>query len=138
MRPDKCEVELECVLTDKEKLVYGKELAQNLNKVVELEGQLSRFKDSIKGEMTTCETKASALSRKLETGKEFRMVACRIERDWKAKTRRWIRQDTLEVAKEDIIPEHELQEELELQEKINAKAQKKANKKAAEGSETNV
>lgn len=116
MRVNKETIQLECTLTDAEKLVYGKELSQNLNKIQELDGQLQRFKDGIKSEMTTCETTVNVLSRKIDTGKEFRMIECAITRNWETKTRTWTRTDTGEVVKDDIIPEHEIQEELELNE----------------------
>lgn len=123
MRVNKETIQLECVLTDAEKLVYGKELSQNLNKIQELDGQLQRFKDEIKSEMTTCETTVNVLSRKIDTGKEFRMIECVIARDWEKKTRTWTRMDTGEVVKDDIIPDFELQEEMELQEKRNRSEQ---------------
>jgi len=68
---------------------------------------------------------AHEIGHKLTSGKEYREVECLIEYDWKEKARRWIRKDTGEEAKQDIIPEDLLQEEMELQEKKGKEKGKK-------------
>ena len=123
MRIENEKLMLPCVLTNDEKLSYGLEMATETQRVVECEGRKQSFNSSIKAEIETHEARAHEIGNKLTSGKEYRDVECKIERNWEEKTRRWIRLDTGEIAKEDIIPEHELQEELELNEAKNAKEQ---------------
>ena len=123
---------LACVLTNEEKLSYGLEMATEQQRVVECEGRKQSFNSSIKAEIETHEARAHEIGNKLTSGKEYRDVECKIERNWEEKTRHWIRLDTGEIAKEDIIPEHELQEEMELQEAKNRTEQDAAVEKAAE------
>jgi hypothetical protein len=135
MRATKETMQLECLLTDKEKLAYGKELSEKLKNIAVAEGELDHFKAGIKDRVTAAETRASVLARAISTGTEFRSVECDIIYDWKAKTKTWIRKDNKAEAKQDIISEFELQEELKLTAKKDDKkkdkpAEKKEEKKA--------
>jgi len=132
MRIENEKLMLPCVLTNDEKLSYGLEMATETQRVVECEGRKQSFNSSIKAEIETHEARAHEIGNKLTSGKEYRDVECKIERNWEEKTRRWIRLDTGEIAKEDIIPEHELQEELELNEEKTRKEQDVAVKNAEE------
>ena len=136
MRINKDKLLLPCVLTNDEKLSYGLEMATEQQRVLEAEGRKQSFNSSIKAEIETHEARAHEIGNKLTSGKEYRDVECTIERDWDAKTRRWIRSDTGEIAKEDIVPEHELQEEMELNEEKVKKEQSEAVEKAGEESKT--
>jgi hypothetical protein len=132
VRIEKEKLMLACVLTNEEKLSYGLEMATEQQRVVECEGRKQSFNSSIKAEIETHEARAHEIGNKLTSGKEYRDVECKVERNWEEKTRHWIRLDTGEIAKEDIIPEHELQEEMELQEAKNRNEQDAAVEKSAE------
>ncbi len=134
MRINNEKLMLPCALTNDEKLSYGLEMATEQQRVLEAEGRKQSFNSSIKAEIETHEARAHEIGNKLTSGKEYRDVECTIERDWDAKTRRWIRSDTGEIAKEDIIPESEIQEELELNEAKNVKEQADAVEKSGEES----
>lgn len=121
-RITKEKVNLQCALTDEEKLRYGSEMSRHLNDLRQCEDSLASFKSQIKGEIETHEARINALSQKIYSGKEFRDVECEIEYDWEKKTRHWIRTDTGEIFKEEPIPECDLQEEMEL--KQNGKGKK--------------
>ena len=114
MRKTKDSLNLECVLSDQEKLEYAKKLAQHHEEKSRAEDRLTEFKSQMKAEIDTHEAQINLLSRKVYSGKEYREVACVIEYDWDEKTKQWIRVDTGEVAKQDIISERELQEEMEV------------------------
>jgi ribosomal protein S28E/S33 len=116
-RIEKENMQLPCVLTDEEKIKYGLEQSEALQKMAECENLKKQFDTQIKADIEKHEARAHEIGHKLTSGKEFRQVECRIVRNWEEKTRVWIRTDTGEIAQQDIIPEHELQEELELQEK---------------------
>lgn len=105
---------LECTLTDQEKLAYSKTLSENVSKKARSEESLKSFQTQIKAEITSCEAQINLLAEKLNTGKEYRMVECEIRYDFKMKEKKWIRTDTGEVAKQEVISEEELQEEMEL------------------------
>jgi hypothetical protein len=132
MRINQVKLMLPCILSNDEKLTYGLEMATEQQRVIECEGRKQSFNSSIKAEIETHETRAHEIGNKLTSGKEYRDVECKIERDWETKVRRWVRLDTGEIAKEDIIPEYELQEEMELQDKKNQEEQKSAIEIAAE------
>lgn len=105
---------LDCLLTDQEKLEYGREKANLQITVKQKRASLKEFRDRITGEIASAESRSQVLCRALDSGKEFRPVKCRIKRDWKIGRKFWIREDTGKVAKVDIIPEDERQGELGL------------------------
>jgi hypothetical protein len=112
-------------------------MATEQQRVMEAEGRKQSFNSSIKAEIESHEARAHEIGNKLTTGKEYRDIECRIDRNWETKTRRWIRLDTGEIAREDIIPEHELQEEMELNEEKVKKEQAEAVNKAT-GEKSNI
>jgi hypothetical protein len=113
------------MLTNEEKIAYGLAQAEALQKMEEAENKKKEFDSQIKADIEKHEARAHEIGHKLTSGKEYREVECLIEYDWKEKTRRWIRKDTGEEAKQDIIPEDLLQEEMELQEKKGKEKGKK-------------
>lgn len=119
MRIEKENLTLPCILTDAEKLNYGQEQAIALQRLEEAEARKQEFNSQIKADIEKHEARAHEIGHKLTSGKEYRDVECKIERNWEEKTRRWIRTDTGEIAKEDIIPERELQEDMELNQEEN-------------------
>ena len=121
MRPVKESLMLPCLLSDKEKIAYGLEQSEALQKMEEAENKKREFDSQIKADIEKHEAKAQEIGHKLISGKEYREVECTIEYNFKDKTRRWIRKDTKEEAKNDIMPEEMLQEELALEEKKKSK-----------------
>jgi ribonuclease HII len=110
MRKTRDKLPLECVLTDSEKLDYGKELSDTLNKKNGFENQLAQVQSQIKADIKSCEASVSSIVLKLNTGKETRDVECEIEYDFLRNEKRWIRQDTYEVVKIKPCTEDDLQE----------------------------
>ena len=112
MRKTKEELHLECILTDQEKLNYSKQLSESVSKKTRSEEHLKSFQTQSRAEITACDATINLLAEKLNTGKEYRGVECEIEYNFETKERVWRRKDTGEIARQDIIPEKELQEEL--------------------------
>jgi hypothetical protein len=125
MRPTEDTLTLPCILNDQEKIEYGLQQAEALQKMEEAENKKKEFDSQIKADIEKYEARAHEIGHKLTSGKEYREVECEIVYDFKNKTRAWIRKDTKEEAKNDIIPEEMLQEEIPLD-----SDKKKENKKA--------
>jgi hypothetical protein len=115
MRKNKKEtLVLECILTDKEKLAYSKDLGDSLSQMKRGEEKLKSFQTQAKAELAGLDAKINSLADKVNTGREHRDVECEVVLDFKNKEKVWTRTDTGEIAKSDIITEKELQEELAL------------------------
>ena len=121
MRKTREKLNLECVLTDQEKLAYSKQFAENHSKKQRAEDALKSFTTQKKAEIAGLEAQVNLMADKINTGREYREVECSIMWDWDRKVKEWTRTDTFEVCKEDIISEYELQEEAELQAKTQEK-----------------
>ena len=127
MRPTEDTLTLPCILNDQEKIEYGLQQAEALQKMEEAENKKKEFDSQIKADIEKYETRAHEIGHKLTSRKEYREVECLIVYDFTNKTRVWIRKDTKEEAKNDIIPEEMLQEEIPLdsdKEKKSKKAKK--------------
>jgi len=109
-RPDKENLTLECQLTDTEKLAYSKKLAYANQRLYHLEDQKKAYNSQIKSDMEKSGSEISYLSQAIDSGKEYRDIECTVEYDWIANQMIWIRIDTGEVAKKEIIPKEFLQE----------------------------
>ena len=121
MRERKKTLNLECELTDAERLIYSKKLAGALTDKSRSEDRLKSFQTQMKAEIAGYEANINMLSDKINTGHEFRDVECAVEWLWEKGEKHFIRIDTGEVAKVHVISEGEQQEELNLrQEKANA------------------
>jgi len=114
MRQTKETINLECKLTDKEKLEYSKQISEAITRRAGIEDTLKAIQSQKKAEIAEHEEKINRLASYINSGFEYRMIECKIEYDFKAKERRWIRSDNKEITKTDIIPEKDLQEELAL------------------------
>lgn len=114
MRLTKENLMLECILTDKERLDYSKVLSEKISEGQRLNDNLKSVQTQIKAEIVACEGIINSIADKLNTGKEYRSVECEIKYDFKKKTRKWIRKDTGKIVKEGIIPDEEMQEEIEV------------------------
>ena len=114
MRKVRDSMTLPCILTDEEKAKYSADLAQAVSDKKKHEGEMERFKSQNKAQITSCETTIDLCAELVNTGREYRSVECSIEYDFDNKTKKWIRIDTGEEVKHDIITESELQEEAQL------------------------
>lgn len=114
MRKQKETLNVECILTEQDKLAYAKSLAENISRRQRSEDGLKSFATQAKAEITGYEAQINLFSEKINTGREYRYIECEIEYDWEAKIKKWRRVDNKEICKEDIISERELQEELAL------------------------
>ena len=108
------DLNVECKLTREEKLKYSEELAENINQKKRTEDSLKSYKSQAKSEIEKAEASINLLSQKISSGKEYRAVKCKVEYDWDKKTRSWIREDTGEVVKDDIIPEELFQQNMDV------------------------
>ena len=113
---------LECILSDKEKLAYAKEMSEAISECTRKEESLKSFQTLAKAEITSLEAKRNMLAEKLNKGKEYRSVECVILYDWEQKKKTWVRKDNGEIAKDDIIPEEELQQQLKLETPVDVKS----------------
>ena len=114
MRKEKEYLTLECILTDKEKLEYSKQLAENVSNKARAEDSLKSFQTQQKAQISNHEAQINLYSEKINTGKEYRAIECQVIYDFEKKEKSWKRKDTGEIAKTDIITEKELQEEADL------------------------
>ena len=114
MRKEKDVLTLQCILTDEEKESYSSKLAQAVSDKRRKDCEMENYRTQHKAEITQFENAIVLYAEKVNTGKEFRPIECSIVYDFEEKTKTWFRKDTGEFAKDDIIPESELQEEMEL------------------------
>jgi beta-galactosidase beta subunit len=107
-------ITVKCLLTGEEKIKYSEEQSKDLVERSEKEAELQAYSKQLKADIASLDARIVALATKINNGYEHRAVACKIEYDWQNKIKKWIRSDTEEIVKEDIIPESELQEEANL------------------------
>jgi hypothetical protein len=113
-RPTKETFSLKCMLTEEEKLKYGVEMSEAVSEKSRKEDDLKSVSTQFKAEIAGLNAKVGAIAEKIRSGSEYRNVECTIVYDWDRKVRTWIRKDTGEIYRDDIIPEHMLQEEMKL------------------------
>lgn len=99
---------LECILSDQEKLVYSKDLGENITLKSRSEEALKSFQTQKKAEISGHEAKINLLADKINTGREYREVECDLKFDWEEKTKSWVRKDTGEVAKVEEMTDDEI------------------------------
>ena len=112
MRDSKRSINLECILTEQEKLKYAKEMSEHVSKKHRVEDNLKSVSTQLKSEIASHEGSINSLAEKLNSGREYRMVECNVEYDFKKGVKTIIRTDTGEIAKVEEISEEERQEEL--------------------------
>lgn len=117
-------VNCECRLEDRERLQYGKQLAAEMSKLHRLQERLASFRSQINAQIKQANAQINVLSEKLNSGVEYRDIECDVTYNWETKEKMWWRRDTRELARQDIIPEAELQEELEIASDAQAAADK--------------
>lgn len=114
MREKKTSLYLECVLTEEEMRSYSKQMADSFSKKCRVEDSLKAIKKQMDSEIAGHEARMNLCAERVNSGKEYRDVMCEVFYDWHLKEKRYVRLDTGEIAKTDIITEKELQEELDL------------------------
>ncbi len=100
---------LDCELTEKEVLAYGRELA-SINAAISTEesSQIS-VKKEMASRLAGLEAKASEISAKVNRGKELREVQIEVMANYKKGTATEVRTDTGEVYKERPLRDDEKQ-----------------------------
>ena len=114
MENKKTSLHLECILTDTEKLTYSKEMAEAVGLRARGEDSLKSFSTQIKAQIAGHDAKINLLAEKLSTGREYREVGCEVVKDFKRRTKTFVRLDTGAVARTDELTESDLQGELEV------------------------
>jgi len=107
-------VQAKCKLTQEEILKYGREAAQAESELNNLEAKKKSYVSQIGSDILSAKARLNSASIKVREEYEFREVECDINWDWDKKVKTWVRRDTGEVHREEIITESELQEELKL------------------------
>jgi hypothetical protein len=137
MRLTKETLSLDCKLTDKEFMDAASDLGTILQKVRRHEDSLAAYKKHIGAELAELAGKKNILIDKLATRMEKRPLVCEIKYDWDKKEKAWIRPDTKETVKTDIISEFDLQEHFDLENKKKG-AGKKGKKSEKEKIQDNL
>lgn len=99
----------EVILSEGELKTCAKQLAEAINGQARIEAELASFKAQKKSEATTIEATIQRNTLLLNTGKEFRMVECCWDYNWKEGIKRGHRKDTGEQISKDTITEEERQ-----------------------------
>jgi len=136
LRQTKATLNLDCVLTDTEKLAYSKTLAEHISQRQRAADGLKSYSTQAKAEIEGHNGNMNLLSEKLNTGREYRLVECAVEYDWESNTKRYRRSDNFDVARESAITEEEKQEQLKFEEKEAAELksnEKEENDEKAKG-----
>lgn len=121
MRVTKTKMTLECKLTEAELKDYSKQLAEAISKKNRIEAEMETYKAQKKGEVQQVDGVIQVMSEKVNSEKEWRYVECEIKFDFGAGIKSYIRKDTGEECKTEIISEEERQDEFEFQEEQNKK-----------------
>jgi hypothetical protein len=108
-------LQLECILTDTDKLTLSKELTDHISSQSRAEDDMKAFSTQKKAEISGHNAHINRIAQLLNSGKEYRDVLCNIVFNQKDDEVVWVRQDTGEITKRlHPIPENMRQEELEL------------------------
>ena len=115
-----------CKLTDAELKNYSELMADAVRKHSRADANLKSVTKAIKSELQTLEGQIDLYAEKINSKAEYRDVECRIEWDFKSGEKRYVRADTGEVVKTEMITEIEKQEELAVQDRGKRKLPKGA------------
>ena len=88
---------LACKLNNVELQSAGKELARLSQELKEMEGQKSRVASEFSARIKSTKCNIEIESLKISTGEQYKEVECEVVRDWDARTKTTIRNDTKEV-----------------------------------------
>ena len=94
--------EVKCLLTQEELLDYSKQLAKNQQDKYEAESHKKSVVADCNDKIARLDSEMHALSRKINSGYEYRMTKCQYVFDWERLTKTLIRIDTGEIV--DIRP----------------------------------
>jgi len=100
---------LDCELTDKEILAYGRELASINAAIATEESAQVSIKKEMASRLAGLEAKASEISAKVNRGKELREVQIEVLADFKTDRATEVRTDTGEVYRERPLRDDEKQ-----------------------------
>lgn len=107
-------MQLECELTDQEKIAYGRQMAQHMQEAAEVTAQLRSYQLSAKTKVAEHDASIATLSQALMSGKEMRRTECKWVYFWEEDEKRLIRLDTEDVVRKEPIRDEERQEKLDL------------------------
>ena len=107
-----CTEYLSCVLSEKELIEKGKELAAANEELAQAENRKKDLMADITAQIKKHEANIGALSRIVSQGKEYRNVACEWEINYTKGTKVQTRLDTYEVIKNNLLEQCERQEKL--------------------------
>lgn len=110
-RSTKDSLNLQCRLSQEDRLRYSSELSEAISAKARAEDTLKSFQTQAKAEIASHEAKINLLAEKLNVGYEYRSTDCEIRYDWDGGTRYYIRIDTGEIAKTEEIPQSMRQED---------------------------
>jgi hypothetical protein len=102
------------IITDEERLRFSSEQAAANQKRHRLEDELKKFKKQMDYQIVECEAIENINADRISNGYEFRPVKCRINYNFDTRMKSWVREDTGEIEKEEIMTEKEIQEELDI------------------------
>lgn len=105
---------LACKLTKDELLAYSKDLSGALSDRKREEENLDSYKAQSKSKTQSLEGQINLLSEKIYSEKEYREIDCEWRYDFKKGVKTLFRLDTGEEIGNEIIAEHEKQEEMPL------------------------
>ena len=107
---------LPCILTEEEFRDRSKALGQELQNRDGLEAEKKAYTSQIAAKINESTAIISGLQARINTGREYRMVDCQVQIDWIKKEKQWVRIDTGEVVRTDVISDEDLQTRAELDE----------------------
>lgn len=117
MNKDTFKKELNCKLTEEEVVEYGSQLARLTTEAQELRETKKNIASEYNNRISSKESMARVLAKRVATGEEMREVECHYVYDWKAGERTAFRDDTMDELDTDVIPEHEKQQKLDLKDR---------------------
>jgi len=98
---------LDCELTDKEILAYGRELASVNQEVADEEDRQNSLKQELKARIAGLEARRTEISAKVNRGKELREVQIEVLADFKLDMATEVRTDTGEIYRERPLRDEE-------------------------------
>jgi hypothetical protein len=114
MNKDTFKKELNCKLTEEEVVEYGSQLARLTTEAQELRETKKNIASEYNNRISSKESMARVLAKRVATGEEMREVDCHYLYNWTDGERTAFRNDTGEEMFTDVIPEHEKQQKLDL------------------------
>lgn len=124
MRRTKELMELDCELSDQQKLATAKELGQIFNRMTGLQRQKAALDKEMKEKINDLEGQVAGMCETLHNGTERRKVNCKIKYDFKRKKKTWFRDDTKKIVKTLPLSDDDIQEDLKLKGGKDKKAEK--------------